>query len=237
MLAAGVVALALFVTVEHRRGSAAMLPLALFESRPFVALTVLTLLLYGALGGLLVAIPFVLIEVRHYSATAAGAALLPLPLIVALASPTMGRLAARIGPRLPLTVGPAVVAVGCLLATSVGTDGSYWVTTLPGLIAISLGMSASAAPLTTAVLGSVEAHHVGVASGFNSAVARTGGLIATGLLSALLGAQSGHSLSAYRVTAIAAGVACALAALFAFTGLRRYKTATKRSSARRTGDA
>jgi EmrB/QacA subfamily drug resistance transporter len=225
VLAAGVASLVLFVVTERRRGGEAMLPLALFASRPFVALSVLTLLLYGALGGLLVAIPFVLIEVRHYSATAAGAALLPLPLIVAIASPTMGRLAARVGPRLPLTIGPAVVAVGCLLATAVGTSGSYWLTTLPGLLAISLGMSASAAPLTTAVLGSVEAHHVGVASGFNSAVARTGGLIATGLLSALLGAQGGHSLASYRVAAIAAGLACALAALCAFTGLRHYKTA------------
>lgn len=238
----GVAALGLFGWVEHHKGRTAMLPLALFSSRPFVALSALTLLLYGALGGLLVAVPFVLIEARQYSATAAGAALLPLPLIIAVASPMTGRLAARIGPRLPLTIGPLVVAGGCLLAMSIGTEGSYWTTTLPSLLAISIGMAFSAAPLTTAVLSSVEAHHVGVASGFNSAVARTGGLIATALLSAVLGAQQGiqnaqevgtQGLWSYRVAAIAAAVACVAASACAFTGLpkknRRGATVSSRS--------
>ena len=224
VLAGGIVALVLFGVVEHQRGSSAMLPLALFGSRPFVALTLLTLLLYGALGGLLVAVPFVLITARHYSATAAGAALLPLPLIIAIASPTMGRIAGKIGPRLPLTVGPLIVAGGCVLAVTIGGAGSYWTTTFPALLLISVGMSASAAPLTTAVLSSVETKHVGVASGFNSAVARTGGLIATALLSIVLGAQGTQWLASYRGAAVAAAVACVIAALCAFTGLPGRRT-------------
>jgi MFS family permease len=229
VLAGGLVSLALFGIVEHRRGSSAMLPLALFRSRPFVALTGLTLLLYGALGGLLVSIPFVLITARHYSATAAGAALLPLPLIMAIASPTMGRIAGKIGPRLPLTIGPFIVAGGCLLAMTIGGEGSYWTTTFPALLAISAGMSASAAPLTTAVLSSVETKHVGVASGFNSAVARTGGLIATALLSLVLGAQGVQWLAAYRGAAVAAAIACAIAALCAFAGLGQIKAGAQGS--------
>ena len=104
--------LVLFVVAEDRRGDRAMMPLALFASKSFVGLTLLTLLLYGALGGLFVLIPYVLIKEAHYSATAAGAALLPLPLVLAVASPVIGGFAERIGPRLPLTIGPLVVAAG-----------------------------------------------------------------------------------------------------------------------------
>ncbi|MEP7243804.1 MAG: MFS transporter [Gammaproteobacteria bacterium] len=219
------------VTIPGMLVSAAMLPLGLFSSRPFVGLTVFTLLLYGALGGLLVAVPFILIEARHYSATAAGAALLPLPLIIALTSPAMGRIAGKIGARLPLTIGPLIVAAGCLLATRIGTDGSYWVTTLPALLVISLGMAGAVAPLTTAVLSSVGTQHVGVASGFNSAVARTGGLIATALLSAVLAAQAAQRLPLFRFAAIAAAVACVVSAVCALVGLRGPKAAqTKRSA-------
>ncbi len=209
-LIVGALAMAVFLWAERRRGEGAMMPLSLFGSRTFVGLTVLTFLLYGALGGLLVLVPFVLIVAKGYAATAAGAALLPLPLVLSVASPIMGGLAGRVGPRWPLTIGPIVVAGGCLLAMRIGGPGSYWTTTLPALLMISIGMAGAVAPLTTAVLASVDSRHTGVASGFNSAVARTGGLIATALLGVVLAARGAHLLALYRM-ATAVGAAAAFA--------------------------
>jgi len=208
---AGFGLLAAFVLVEHRRGERAMMPLALFASRNLVGLTLLTLLVYGALGALLVLVPYELIVAGGYSATAAGAALLPFPLVMAIASPALGGLAGRLGSRIPLVVGSLVVGSGFLLATRIGGGGTYWTTVLPAILVMSLGMAGVAAPLTTAVLASVDSRHTGSASGFNSAVARTGGLIATALLGAVL-AASGASLTAGFRTAL---LACAIAAIAA----------------------
>ena len=219
-LAAGIACAIGFVLVERARGAKAMMPLDLFTSPSFVGLTVLTLLLYGALGGLLVLIPYVLIRVQGYSATAAGAALLPLAIVLSVASPWMGRLAGRIGSRLPLSIGPAVVAGGCLLAARIG-GGSYWTTVFPAMLVIAIGMAGAVAPLTTAVLASVEPRHTGIASGFNSAVARTGGLVATALLAAVLAAQGDALLADYRIACFA-GAAVALAAgVAAFAWVRK----------------
>jgi predicted MFS family arabinose efflux permease len=215
-LAAGALCLGLFLVVERRRGQQAMLPLSLFGSRSFVALNLLTFLLYGALGALMVLVPFVLIEAAGYSATAAGAALFPLPVAIALASPAMGRLAGKTGPRLPLTLGPALVAGGFLLALRIDGSGSYWSTTLPAVLAIALGMATAVAPLTTAVLSSVEARSTGVASGFNSAVARSGGLIAIALLGVVLSARGGALLVAFHMAALVAGAAALAAGVCAF---------------------
>jgi MFS family permease len=220
LLAGGVAFLSVFLIVEKRKGADAMLPLGLFGSPTFVGLTLLTLLLYGALGGLFVLVPYVLIEAHRYSATAAGAALLPLPLVIALTSPLAGRFAARIGPRLPLSIGPVILAGGCLLAARIGRSGDYWTAALPALLLIAIGMSCAVAPLTTAVLGSVEPKHTGVASGFNSAVARTGGLIATALLSAILANHGAALVASYQTAAmIGAGVAL-LAGMSAFVFVR-----------------
>lgn len=208
---AGALLLALFLWWEQRRGAQAMMPLSLFSSRALVGLNLLTFLLYGALGGLLVLLPYLLIELKGYSATQAGAALLPMPLLIALTAPTMGKLAARSGSRLPLTIGPAVVAVGFLLALRIGSTDSYWGATLPAMLVIALGMAGAVAPLTSAVLGAVEARHTGIASGFNSAVARTGGLLATALSSAILVAQAQQLLASFHV-AMAVCAACAAAA-------------------------
>jgi EmrB/QacA subfamily drug resistance transporter len=210
-LVGGAAVLALFVLVERVRGDHAMVPLALFSSRSFVGLTILTLLLYGALGGLFVLVPYVLIKQEGYSATMAGAALLPLPAVIALASPSMGKLAAAIGPRLPLSIGPTVVAVGFVLLTRTGGSGGYWATTLPALVVVAAGMAAAVAPLTTAVLTSVDPQHTGVASGFNSAVARTGGLVATALISVVLATQGAALVDAFRLS-VWIGAAAALAA-------------------------
>ena len=104
-----------FLFVERRRGNEAMVPLALFGSRAFTGLTLFTFLLYGALGGLMLLLPYTLIQAGHYPATRAGLAVLPFPIIVAAGSPLMGKLAARIGPRWPLTIGPLLVAGGFVL--------------------------------------------------------------------------------------------------------------------------
>ena len=218
-IAFGIACLLGFLAVEKRAGDKAMLPLALFASRSFVGLNLLTFLLYGALGALLVLVPFVLIEVDGYSATGAGAALLPLPIVIALASPTMGRIAGKIGPRLPLTLGPAIAAAGFLLALRIG-GGSYWTATLPAMLVIALGMAGAVAPLTTAVLTSVEARHTGVASGFNSAVARTGGLVATALLGAALSAHGATLLADFRIAALIAAAAALASGVSAFLWLK-----------------
>ena len=215
-VAAGVLTLMLFVWVEHRRGERAMMPLTLFASRSFVGLTLLTLLLYGALGGLLVLLPYVLIKAGGYAGTAAGAALLPLPLVISATSPMMGGLAARIGPRLPLAIGPLVVAGGFLLATRIGAAADYWTQVLPAVLVIAIGLSGAVAPLTTAVLGSVDARHTGSASGFNSAVARTGGLIATALLGSVLAARGAGLPAAFHRAMLVGAAACLAAALSAF---------------------
>jgi EmrB/QacA subfamily drug resistance transporter len=209
---AALVSLGLFVAVEQRRGERAMMPLSLFVSRAFTGLTLLTLLLYGALGVLFVLVPYFLIEAAGYSATAAGAALLPLPLILAVTSPYLGATAARAGARLPLTVGPLVVAAGFLLTLRIGTPAHYWSEVFPAFVLLSLGLSGAVAPLTTAVLSSVDGAHTGVASGFNSAAARTGGLIATALLGSALAARGAALQSAFHTAMWLCALACIAAA-------------------------
>jgi MFS family permease len=214
-LASGVAFLCLFLIVQKRRGENAMLPLSLFGSRSFVALNLLTFFLYGALSAMLVLVPFVLIEVAGYSATAAGAALLPLPVVIALGSPMMGRLAGKIGPRLPLVLGCAVMTAGQFLATRIDGDGAYWTTTLPAVLMAAFGMAMAVAPLTTAVLSTVGPAQTGVASGFNSAVARAGGLIATALLGVILSSHGDALVAAFHVAVMLSGAAAFAAGMFA----------------------
>ena len=210
-LGAGLAALAAFLIVEHRRGDEAMMPFAMFGSAPFVGLTVLTFLLYGALGGLMVVLPFLLIVAAGYTPLAAGMALLPFALVIGLASRWAGRLSARIGPRWPLSIGPAVAGGGFALLAMADPQVSYWAGPFPGLLVIALGMAGAVAPLTTAVLSSVEPTHTGTASGFNSAIARTGGLIATALVGAVIGQTGAGLIDAFHIAAWI-GAAMALAA-------------------------
>ncbi len=220
-LVAGIGLLMLFVLAEKSRGENAMMPLQLFGSRTFIGLTLLTLLLYGALGGLMVLVPYVLIKADGYSGTAAGAALLPLPIILSLMSPVAGGLSGKIGSRWPLTIGPLLVAFGFLLALRMGSGGSYWLDVFPAISIIALGMAGAVAPLTTAVLSSVDARHVGSASGFNSAVARTGGLIATALIGSVLAAKEASLASAFGTAALIGAATCVAAALCAFFLIQR----------------
>jgi EmrB/QacA subfamily drug resistance transporter len=208
--------LCIFWRFELARGARAMMPIQLFASRSFVGLTIFTLLLYGALGGLLVLLPYVLIKAAGYSATGAGAALLPLPLILTVTSPVAGALAGRIGTRLPLTIGPLVVAAGFLIALRIDSSAGYWTQVLPTIVVIALGMSAAVAPLTTAVLTSVDQVHTGSASGLNSAVARTGGLIATALLGSVLAVDGDRLVVAYHAAMGIGALICTAASLSAF---------------------
>jgi EmrB/QacA subfamily drug resistance transporter len=203
------VALAItFVLIEKRRAKNAMMPLVLFASRDFAGLTGLTFLLYGALGALLVLVPFVLIRGGGYAGTAAGAALLPFPIVMALASPQMGALAGRVGSRLPLAIGSLVVGIGFLLLLRLDAPVAFWTELFPAMLVVALGMACIAAPLTTAVLASVDPEHTAIASGLNSAVARTGGTFATALLGAVFAAQGAGLFRVFHGAVIACAVAC-----------------------------
>jgi EmrB/QacA subfamily drug resistance transporter len=216
LIGAGVVGLgllALFGWLELEHGENALMPLFLMRNATFLGVTLLTLLLYAALGGLIVLLPFVLISAESYSAVQAGAAMLPVPILIGLGSRLMGRIAMRIGSRLPMGLGALIVAVGLVLYLRVGvSDASYWREVLPATLVVALGMAVCVAPLTTTVMSSVDADHVGAASGFNSAVARMGGLIATALLGFVF-AEQGSRAALLASTHVAAIVGAGLAAL------------------------
>jgi len=224
-IAAGVASMLAFVGVEKMRGERAMTPLAMFGSASFIGLSLLTLLLYGALGALIVLLPYILIQGSSYTGTQAGSALVPFALVLALVSPVMGKIAGRIGARLPLTIGPLVVAAGFLLALRIHSNTDYWRDVLPAILVISFGMAGAVAPLTNAVLGAVDARHTGSASGFNSAIARTGGLIGTALLGGVLGAKSEALVAGFHTAILACALACAGAsacAFFLISGKQRH---------------
>ncbi|WP_426267205.1 MFS transporter [Sphingomonas sp. LHG3443-2] len=207
----GVLLLGLFLWVEARRGDKAMMPLAMFSDRCFVGTNLLTFLLYGAFGAVMLLLPYVLIEACGYSPLQAGLALTPLAIVIALASPLMGKFAARIGGRLPLTAGPMVVAVGMLLATRIDAGASYLTAVLPAVVVLAIGMALAVAPLTSTILSSVDQRHAGTASGLNSAVARTGGLIATALLGSVL-VSDGEALIGPFHTALIVGAVVSVGA-------------------------
>ncbi|WP_425145040.1 MFS transporter [Deinococcus sp.] len=179
--AVGALLLAGFVAWE-RAASAPMLPLGLFRGRAFGGVNLLTLLLYAALGALTFFLPLDLIGVQGYTPAQAGAALVPLALLLTFLSRPVGGLAGRLGPRLPLTAGPLLCALAFALFARPGVGGSYWTTYFPAILVLGLGLSVTVAPLVSAVLGSVDQRYSGTASGVNNAVSRTGGLLAVAAL-------------------------------------------------------
>ena len=222
-LLVGLVVLGAFLWVEYRRGVFAMMPLSLFEGRCFSGLNLLTFLLYAAFAAAMLLIPYVLITSGGYSPVQAGLAMLPLPIVMTTVSPKMGSLAAKMGPRIPLTIGPMVVAAGMLLSMLADAGTSYWTGIFPMIVVMAIGMTIAVAPLTASVLGSVEERHVAMASGFNSAVARTGGLIATALLGAVLASKGADLFSGFHSAMIVSAGVSALASIVALTMLGGIK--------------
>jgi EmrB/QacA subfamily drug resistance transporter len=217
--AAAVIAVAAaiaFVRTERRRGRSPgrvppMLPLDVFGSRQFTAVNVVTLLVYGAFGGMLFLLVLQLQLVVGFSPLAAGLALLPTTVLMLLLSPRAGVLAQRVGPRWLMTAGTAICAVGLLLMTRIGLNASYLADVLPAVVVFGLGLSMTVAPLTATVLASADVRHAGVASGVNNTVARAAGLLAVAGLPAVvgLGAAAYHSASLFSSGFRAAMVVCA----------------------------
>jgi EmrB/QacA subfamily drug resistance transporter len=185
-LIAGLAVLGGFIAVEAR-GSHPMMPLSLYRSREFSAANAVTFVVYAALSGALFLIPVQLQRVARFSPVAAGSSLLPVTAVMLLLSARMGRLATRIGPRWPMTIGPLVAGCGLAMLVRIGAHTSYLVDVLPAVVVFALGLSATVAPLTATVLAAAPARQVGVASAVNNDIARTGGLLSVAVLPGIAG--------------------------------------------------
>jgi predicted MFS family arabinose efflux permease len=189
----GVACLVVFMVVEAH-ASSPMLTLALFQSRAFSGANLITLFLYAAIGIFFFLFPMDLIQLRRYSTTAAGAAVLPMILLMFFLSRWSGGLVSRYGARIPLILGPLIVAAGFLLFAVLPAEGSYWKTFFPATLVLGLGMAVTVAPLTTVVMSSVDPDHVGAASGINNAVARVAGVLAIAVLGIVMVKAFGSEL-------------------------------------------
>ena len=182
----GVLALLAFLLVE-RRSANPMMPLSMFSSKQFSAANGVTFVVYAALSGVFFLLVSFLQISLGYSPIAAGAASLPITALMLLLSARSGALAQRIGPRVPLTVGPLVIAVGLLLMTRIGPGDSYLTSVLPAVIVFGLGLTLVVAPVTATVLAAASADRAGIASGINNAVSRVAGLLAVAVLPVIAG--------------------------------------------------
>jgi len=224
--AIGVLALAAFLVVEARRREP-MMPLGLFRSRQFSGANLTTLAVYAGLGVMFFLLVLELQIGMGYSALAAGVSLLPVTVLMLALSARFGALAQRIGPRLPMTVGPLIVAGGFLLMTRVHPGSHYATAVLPGLVVFGLGLSVTVAPLTAAVLAAVDELHLGVGSAINNAVARLAGLLAVAVLPTVvhLSTRTTATLtSGYRETMVIAAALAAAGGLIALATIRRSVT-------------
>jgi EmrB/QacA subfamily drug resistance transporter len=224
-LGVGLVLLGLFIGVEATEAQP-MLPLGVFASRQFSAANAVTFVVYAALGGLLFLMPSVLQVVHGYSPVAAGTSLLPVTFIMLLLSSRSGALAARIGPRLQMTVGPLVIAASLALFTRIGGSGDYLTAVLPAVVVFGFGVAINVAPLTATALAAAPADHAGIASAVNNDVARAAGLIAVAVLPSLAGITGQSYLHpaalahGFKVAAMMAAVFCAAGGVLAFFTIR-----------------
>jgi len=220
----GIVAIPTFALLE-RRSDHPMVPLEVFSSSQFTGANAVTFVVYGALGSVLFLLVVHLQSDLGYDALEAGAALLPVTLLMLVFSPRAGALAQRIGPRFPMTVGPLVVAAGTALFARVEPGTTYWETVLPAALVLGAGLALTVAPLTATVLAAVDDHHAGVASAINNAVSRIAGLLAIAVLPAAAGLSGvGDALDLdagfSRAMFIAAGLAASGGAI-AFVTIRQ----------------
>ncbi len=216
---AGLAVLAIFVFYERRAPDPMVRP-ELFASRTFSVTNVYTFFLYAALGGSMYFVPFVLINVHHYSPSAAGASLLPFIFIMVVFSRWSGGLVAWIGARTPLVIGSILAALGFLAFAVPGSGGSYWTTFFPAATVLGLGGALFVAPLTTAVMNAVPVEHAGIASGINNAVARTAGLIGLAALGIIVTAAPSY-IAGFRGAMIASAGLSLAAGVIAAVGLAR----------------
>ncbi|MCU1614747.1 MAG: putative transrane efflux protein, partial [Frankiales bacterium] len=224
-LAVGIVLLACVVPVEQR-ASDPLLPLDIFSSKQFSAANGVTFVVYGALGGALFLLPVELQQAAGYSPLLSGAALLPVTAVMLLLSARSGALAARIGPRLQMTVGPFVVAAGLLLLLRVGSGGNYLTDVLPAMLVFGLGLAITVAPLTSTAMGAAPTEHAGVASAINNDVARAAGLIAVAVLpvvSGITGEAYLHPAAldhGFRIAVLVSAAACVAGGIIAALTIR-----------------
>jgi Na+/melibiose symporter-like transporter len=195
---AGIALLAAFFVWEGRSVHP-MVPLSVFRSRQFSGANAATLAVYAALGGAMFLVVVFLQTELDYSALEAGAAFVPITLFMLAFSQRAGALAQRIGPRLPMTVGPLVAGFGIALFALATPDRSYWEGVLPGAVVLGIGLTLTVAPLTAAVLAAIDDRHAGIGSAINNAVARIAGLLAVAVLPAIAGiAGTGGGLDLHR---------------------------------------
>ena len=221
----GVAALIAFPFVE-RRTAQPLVPLSIFRDPQFTGANATTIAVYAAFGGALFLLVLELQQVLGYSALAAGAALLPITVIMLALSARTAALSQRIGPRLPMTVGPLIVAGGLVLAAGLGPGDTYAAGVLPAVVVIGLGLALTVAPLTAAVMAAVDEHHVGVASGVNNALARIGTLLSVALLPLVAGlgnlapGDPRYTDGVSRALLVSAGL-CVVGGAVAFVTVRR----------------
>jgi MFS family permease len=201
-----------------------MLPPRLFADRQFTGANLATFVVYGALGGFSFFLVLQLQNVLGYGATAAGAAMLPMSLLLVLLSSRAGALASRIGPRLPMTVGPVLIAAGTLWLLGVDGSAPYWAEVLPGSVLQGLGMAATVAPLTATVLGAAPDALAGVASGVNNAVARAASLLAVAALPVAVGLSGDDYAQPAAFTTGYRGAMVVCAVLFLLGGAASWLT-------------
>ncbi|MBV9293103.1 MAG: MFS transporter, partial [Frankiales bacterium] len=222
-----VAAAALFVR-HMRRSAHPLVPPALFRNRTFTVVNLETTLLYAALGVTFFLVVFELQVAAHWSALRAGSALLPATVLMLIGSSRSGALAARIGPRMQLTVGPLVTAVGLLLLIRIGPDAGWFVDVFPAAVVFGLGLTLFVAPLTATVMASADPDHVSLASGVNNAIARTAGLAAVAVVPVVSGLTTAHGpaavTSAFRISISIAAALALGAGLLALAGLRSRQT-------------